>query len=118
MAVKSFTLPSSADLEPVLRRLTELVPDARIALAHGQMPTSQLEEVMGGFVDEILLSTHIVEAGLDIPKANTIIVHRADRCGLSQLYQLQGRVGRSKVRAYAYLTLPPGRSSPNGDAPA
>ena len=108
-----YVCPRIADLEPVQRRLTELVPDARIAVAHGQMPTSQLEEVMGGFVDgryEILLSTHIVEAGLDIPKANTIIVHRADRFGLSQLYQLRGRVGRSKVRAYAYLTLPPGQA--------
>ena len=108
-----YVCPRIADLESVQRRLTELVPDARIAVAHGQMPTSQLEEVMGGFVDgryEILLSTHIVEAGLDIPKANTIIVHRADRFGLSQLYQLRGRVGRSKVRAYAYLTLPPGQA--------
>ena len=89
------------------------MPDARIALAHGQMPTSHLEEVMGEFVDgrhDILLSTQIVEAGLDIPSANTIIVHRADRFGLSQLYQLRGRVGRSKMRAYAYLTLPPGQT--------
>ena len=108
-----YVCPRIADLEAVQHRLKDLVPDARIAVAHGQMPTSQLEEVMGGFVDgryEILLSTHIVEAGLDIPKANTIIVHRADRFGLSQLYQLRGRVGRSKVRAYAYLTLPPGQA--------
>ncbi|MEL0112788.1 MAG: TRCF domain-containing protein [Rickettsiales bacterium] len=89
------------------------MPDARMAVAHGQMPMAALEEVMNGFVEgryDILLSTHIVEAGLDIPKANTIIVHRADRFGLSQLYQLRGRVGRSKVRAYAYLTLPPGQT--------
>ena len=108
-----YVCPRIADLDHVYRRLVELVPDARIALAHGQMPTAQLEEVMGGFVDgryDILLSTHIVEAGLDIPKANTIIVHRADRFGLSQLYQLRGRVGRSKMRAYAYLTLPPGQT--------
>ena len=107
-----YVCPRITDLEHVQRRLVELVPDARIAVAHGQMPTSQLEEVMGGFIDgryDILLSTQIVEAGLDIPKANTIIVHRADRFGLSQLYQLRGRVGRSKMRAYAYLTLPPGQ---------
>ena len=108
-----YVCPRIADLDHVHRRLTELVPDAKMAVAHGQMPTAELEEVMSGFVEgrfDILLSTHIVEAGLDIPKANTIIVHRADRFGLSQLYQLRGRVGRSKTRAYAYLTLPPGQT--------
>lgn len=108
-----YVCPRIADLDHVHRRLKELVPDAKLAVAHGQMPTAELEDVMSGFVEgrfDILLSTHIVEAGLDIPKANTIIVHRADRFGLSQLYQLRGRVGRSKVRAYAYLTLPPGQA--------
>ncbi len=108
-----YVCPRIADLDHVQRRISELVPDARMAVAHGQMPMAALEEVMNGFVEgryDILLSTHIVEAGLDIPKANTIIVHRADRFGLSQLYQLRGRVGRSKVRAYAYLTLPPGQT--------
>lgn len=108
-----YVCPRIADLDHVQNRLSELVPDARIAIAHGQMPTSHLEEVMGEFVEgrhDILLSTQIVEAGLDIPTANTIIVHRADRFGLSQLYQLRGRVGRSKMRAYAYLTIPPGQT--------
>ena len=108
-----YVCPRISDLEHVFRRLSELVPDARIASAHGQMATGPLEEVMTRFVNgefDILLSTHIIEAGLDIPKANTIVVHRSDRFGLSQLYQLRGRVGRSKVRAYAYLTLPPGQT--------
>jgi transcription-repair coupling factor (superfamily II helicase) len=78
-------------------------------VAHGRMPASELERVMGAFDDgnfDLLLSTNIIESGLDIPSANTLIVHRADMFGLGQLYQLRGRVGRSKLRAYAYLTLP------------
>ena len=113
-----YVCPRIVDLDPVRERLEKLVPEARLAVAHGQMPASALEEVMGEFMDgnvDILLSTHIIEAGLDIPTANTIIVHRADRFGLSQLYQLRGRVGRAKVRAYAYLTLPP-RQNPTKDA--
>ena len=81
--------------------------------AHGQMAASQVEERMSAFYDrkyDVLLSTSIVESGLDIPSANTLIVHRADRFGLAQLYQLRGRVGRSKARAYAYLTMPADRS--------
>jgi transcription-repair coupling factor (superfamily II helicase) len=81
----------------------------RVAVAHGQMPSAVLEDIMSAFYDgkyDVLLSTTIVESGLDIPAANTLIVHRADRFGLSQLYQLRGRVGRAKVRAYALLTLP------------
>jgi transcription-repair coupling factor (superfamily II helicase) len=85
------------------------VPEMRVAVAHGQMPSTVLEDIMSAFYDgkyDVLLSTTIVESGLDIPAANTLIVHRADRFGLSQLYQLRGRVGRAKVRAYALLTLP------------
>ena len=85
------------------------MPEVRVAVAHGQMPSAVLEDIMSAFYDgkyDVLLSTTIVESGLDIPTANTLIVHRADMFGLAQLYQLRGRVGRSKVRAYALFTLP------------
>jgi transcription-repair coupling factor (superfamily II helicase) len=87
-----------------------LVPEARVAVAHGQMPERQLEHVMLAFVEgraDVLAATTIVENGLDIPRANTLIVNRADRYGLAQLYQLRGRVGRADRRAYAYLLVPP-----------
>jgi transcription-repair coupling factor (superfamily II helicase) len=89
--------------------LTELVPKARLGVAHGQMGHHQLEQVMGRFVDrelDVLLATSIIESGLDIPAANTIVVNRADHFGLAQLYQIRGRVGRSRERAYAYLLVP------------
>jgi transcription-repair coupling factor (superfamily II helicase) len=107
-----YVCPRIADLPRVQDRLAKLVPEARIGIAHGRMPASQLERVMAGFLEgrfDVLLSTNIIESGLDIPEANTMIVHRADRFGLSQLYQIRGRIGRSKIRAYAYLTLPPGQ---------
>jgi transcription-repair coupling factor (superfamily II helicase) len=90
--------------------ITRLVPEARVAVGHGQMNEEELERVMVEFVGhkyDVLLATTIIENGLDIPNANTIIVNRADRFGLSQLYQLRGRVGRSDRRAYAYLLVPP-----------
>jgi transcription-repair coupling factor (superfamily II helicase) len=90
--------------------ITRLVPEARIAVAHGQMSEDALERVMVDFVAhkyDVLLATTIIENGLDIPNANTIVINRADRYGLSQLYQLRGRVGRSDRRAYAYLLIPP-----------
>jgi transcription-repair coupling factor (superfamily II helicase) len=93
--------------------LREQVPEVKFVTAHGQMSASQVEERMSAFYDrkyDVLLSTTIVESGLDIPSANTLIVHRADRFGLAQLYQLRGRVGRAKTRAYAYLTMPADRS--------
>jgi transcription-repair coupling factor (superfamily II helicase) len=80
------------------------VPELKVAVAHGQMPPTELEDIMNAFYDgryDVLLSTTIVESGLDVPTANTLIVHRADMFGLAQLYQLRGRVGRSKVRAFA-----------------
>ncbi|HEX7624656.1 MAG TPA: transcription-repair coupling factor, partial [Anaeromyxobacteraceae bacterium] len=89
--------------------VTELVPKARVGVAHGQMAQHKLEEVMGKFVAkelDVLLATSIIESGLDIPSANTIIVNRADHFGLAQLYQIRGRVGRSRERAYAYLLVP------------
>lgn len=96
-------------IEVMRTKLQELVPDARIVVGHGQMHADDLEEVMTKFVNgeaDVLLSTTIIESGLDIPNANTIIIDRADRFGLSQLYQLRGRVGRYKHQAYAYLLLP------------
>ncbi len=93
--------------------LQEMVPEARIAVAHGQMNEHELEKIMVGFWDreyDVLVSTTIVESGLDIPNANTLIIDRADMYGLSQLHQLRGRVGRGKERAYAYFLYPPERS--------
>ena len=100
------------DVESILRmqrELQELVPDARIGVAHGQMPERELEKVMLDFHKQrfnVLLSTTIIESGIDIPNANTIIINRADKFGLAQLHQLRGRVGRSHHRAYAYLVIP------------
>ncbi|UCH76163.1 MAG: transcription-repair coupling factor [Rhodospirillales bacterium] len=107
-----YVCPRIADLSRVLARVTELLPEATVGVAHGRMPAKQLEQTMTEFLEgryDILLSTNIIESGLDIPEANTMIVHRADRFGLAQLYQMRGRIGRSKIRAYAYLTLPPGQ---------
>ncbi|MDX2177544.1 MAG: transcription-repair coupling factor [Candidatus Sumerlaeia bacterium] len=100
-----------ATIQEVAKRLNEIVPHARVAVAHGQMDEGDLEDVMLAFVDrdfDILVATTIIESGLDIPNCNTIIINRADTLGLSQLYQLRGRVGREKRRAYAYLIVPQG----------
>ncbi len=102
-----YVTPRISDIADLKQRISELVPTARLAVAHGQLPPSELEDIMNGFYDgqyDILLSTAIIESGLDIPTANTIIINRADRFGLSQLYQMRGRVGRGKIRAYAYFT--------------
>ena len=96
-------------IERVRTRIQQLVPKARILIGHGRMPEDELEEVMHAFVcgkADVLISTTIIESGLDIPNANTILIDRADRFGLSDLYQLRGRVGRSDHKAYAYLLLP------------
>jgi len=109
--------PRIADLPDLEEWLRDEVPEVKAVTAHGQMGASEVEERIGAFYDkkyDVLLSTTIVESGLDIPSANTLIVHRADRFGLAQLYQLRGRVGRSKTRAYAYLTTPPERSLTEG----
>jgi transcription-repair coupling factor (superfamily II helicase) len=97
------------DIYSVAERLRTLVPAARIVVGHGQMETDELEDVMAKFVNgeaDVLVSTTIIESGIDIPNANTIIIDRADRFGLSDLYQLRGRVGRYKHQAYAYLMIP------------
>ncbi|MFL6690733.1 MAG: transcription-repair coupling factor [Alphaproteobacteria bacterium] len=104
-----YVCPRIKDLRETEEFLRDTVPEVKFAVGHGQMPAHQLEDVMTAFYDgkiDVLVSTNIVESGLDIPTANTLIVHRGDRFGLSQLYQLRGRIGRSKSRAYAYLTTP------------
>jgi transcription-repair coupling factor (superfamily II helicase) len=104
-----YVVPRISDLAGVEQFLREQVPEVKFVVGHGQMAPTQLEEVMSAFYDgqyDVLLATTIVESGLDIPTANTLIIHRADMFGLSQLYQLRGRVGRAKARAYAYLTTP------------
>ena len=104
-----YVCPRIEDLDEAAAFLRTNVPEAKFVIAHGQMAATELEDKIGAFYDgkyDILLSTAIVESGLDIPRANTMIVHRADMFGLAQLYQLRGRVGRSKVRAYALFTMP------------
>ena len=106
-------------------KLAELLPEARIAIAHGQMPERELERVMRDFVAQrhnLLLCSTIIETGIDVPTANTIVIARADKFGLAQLHQLRGRVGRSHHQAYAYLLVPDvegpdqaGRAAAGGD---
>ncbi|MEM9331396.1 MAG: transcription-repair coupling factor [Pseudomonadota bacterium] len=108
-----YVCPRVSDIEERRRFLEEQVPELKVAVAHGQMAPGELDDVMNAFYDgqyDVLLSTTIVESGLDIPTANTLIVHRSDMFGLAQLYQLRGRVGRSKTRAYAIFTLPVNKS--------
>jgi transcription-repair coupling factor (superfamily II helicase) len=108
-----YVCPRIADLEEQADFLKSYVPEVKFRMAHGRMAPTELEDIMSGFYDrkfDVLLSTTIVESGLDISTANTLIIHRADMFGLAQLYQLRGRVGRSKQRAYALLTTPPNRT--------
>jgi transcription-repair coupling factor (superfamily II helicase) len=104
-------VPRLEDMPKMQARLREIVPEAKVVEAHGRLSPTELERVMTEFGDgkyDILLSTNIVESGLDMPAVNTLVIHRADMFGLGQLYQLRGRVGRGKQRGYAYLTWPPG----------
>lgn len=106
-----YVCPRIKDMKDVEDSLKEIVPELKIVSAHGQMTPTELEDRMTAFYDgqyDVLLATNIIESGIDIATANTMIVHRADMFGLSQLYQIRGRIGRSKVRAYAYLTYQPG----------
>jgi transcription-repair coupling factor (superfamily II helicase) len=108
-----YVCPRIEDIAEVQAFLTSEVPEAKVGVAHGQMPAQELESVMTAFYEgqyDILLSTAIVESGLDIPSANTLIIHRADMFGLAALYQLRGRVGRGKTRAYALFTVPANRT--------
>ncbi len=105
-----YVVPRISDLREIEEFLNEQLPELTYVIAHGQMAAGELDDRMNAFYDgkyDVLLATTIVESGLDIPTANTMVVHRADMFGLSQLYQIRGRVGRSKARAYAYLTTKP-----------
>jgi transcription-repair coupling factor (superfamily II helicase) len=107
-----YVCPRIADLKDLEEGLKTLVPELKLLVAHGQLPTEELEDKMTAFYEgayDILLSTSIIESGLDIPNANTMIIHRAEMFGLAQLYQMRGRIGRSKQRAYAYLTFEAGK---------
>ncbi len=109
-----FVVPRIRDIEEMEPRLKTLLPEIKIRHAHGGMAPTELDEIMNDFVDgkiDMLLSTTIIESGIDISEANTMIIYRAEMFGLSQLYQLRGRVGRGKVRAYAYLMLSPKKLS-------
>lgn len=108
-----YVCPRIEDIDEVRVFLASEVPEAKVGVAHGQMPAQELESVMTAFYEgqyDVLLSTAIVESGLDIPSANTLIIHRADMFGLAALYQLRGRVGRGKTRAYALFTVPANRT--------
>lgn len=107
-----YVVPRISDLADAMEFFQTYVPEVKTVIAHGQMAPGEIEDKMNAFYDgkyDVLIATTIVESGLDIPTANTLIIHRADMFGLSQLYQLRGRVGRSKARAYAYFTVPPRR---------
>jgi transcription-repair coupling factor (superfamily II helicase) len=105
-----YVCPRISDMEELEKDLRTLVPELKIVAAHGQMSADEIEEKMSAFYEgafDVLLSTNIVESGLDIPNANTMVIHRSEMFGLAQLYQLRGRIGRAKQRAYAYLTYEP-----------
>ncbi|MEM7072065.1 MAG: transcription-repair coupling factor [Pseudomonadota bacterium] len=107
-----YVAPRIKDLSRLEERLRGLVPDLRILIAHGAMREQELEQVMGNFIAgqaDLLLATNIVESGLDVARANTMIVHRSDLFGLAQLHQLRGRIGRTNIRAYCYFTITPDR---------
>ncbi|MBU1173975.1 MAG: transcription-repair coupling factor [Alphaproteobacteria bacterium] len=107
-----YVVPRIMDQSDIATFLSEQVPEISFVVANGQLPPGQLDDIMNAFYDgkfDVLLSTTIIESGLDIPNANTLIVHRADRFGLAQLYQIRGRIGRSKTRAYAVFTVPADR---------
>lgn len=104
-----YVTPRIADIGRIEEFLRERVPEVKYVIAHGQMSPGALDDIMSAFYDgqyDVLVSTSIIESGIDIPTANTMIINRADKFGLAQLYQMRGRVGRSKTRAYAYLTMP------------
>ncbi len=112
-----YVAPRIADLNGIAEFLTEELPELKYKVAHGQMSAGELEDIMTAYYEgkfDVLVSTTIIESGLDIPTANTMIIHHADMFGLSQLYQLRGRVGRSKQRAYAYLTTSPRKALTSG----
>ncbi|MFI3242423.1 MAG: transcription-repair coupling factor [Alphaproteobacteria bacterium] len=104
-----FVCPRVSDIFELHKELTELLPDIKVLVANGQMSPAKLEDVMTSFADgeaDVLLATTIIESGIDLPSVNTMIIHRSDMFGLAQLYQLKGRIGRSKTRGYCYFTVP------------
>jgi transcription-repair coupling factor (superfamily II helicase) len=104
-----YVCPRIEDLDAVAAEIRRIVPEIRLVIAHGRLPARRLEAAMTAFYEgkaDLLVSTSIIESGLDLPRVNTLVVHRSDMFGLAQLYQLRGRIGRAKMRAYAYLTLP------------
>jgi transcription-repair coupling factor (superfamily II helicase) len=112
-----YVCPKISDIPTVTGQIAEILPEARVRAVHGQVAAAEIERTMTAFLEgafDIMVSTNIIESGLDLPNVNTIIIHRADMFGLGQLYQLRGRVGRSRVRAYAYLTLAPRRAPTRG----
>ena len=114
-----YVAPRISNLEEIAEFLTEQVPEVKFQIAHGQMSPGQLEDIMSAFYDgkfDVLVATTIIESGLDVPTANTLIVHHAELFGLAQLYQIRGRVGRSKTRAYAYITTAPNKKMTDGAA--
>jgi len=107
-----YVVPKIKDQPDIAEFLRQQVPEVSFVVANGQMPPSELDDIMNNFYDgkfDVLVATTIVESGLDIPNANTLVVHRADNFGLAQLYQIRGRIGRAKQRAYALFTIPPDR---------
>ncbi len=113
-----YVCPRVKDVEELEPKLKELIPEVKIVAAHGRISPEKLDQIMQSFYEgayDVILCTTIVESGLDVPTANNLVIHRADMFGLGQLYQIRGRVGRSKVRAYAYLTIPP-KHMPTKDA--
>ncbi len=114
-----YVAPRIKDLDDIAEFMREDLPELKFKIAHGQMSAGELEDIMTAFYEgkfDVLASTSIVESGLDVPTANTMIIHKADMFGLAQLYQLRGRVGRSKQRAYAYLTTSPRKKLTDGAA--
>ena len=110
-----YVCPKIKDLPAIMEEIKAIAPDIRTVAVHGQMPPTDIEDAMTRFYNgqyDMLVSTNIIESGLDLPNVNTMFIHRSDMFGLAQLYQLRGRVGRGKRRAYAYLTIPPGRKLP------
>jgi transcription-repair coupling factor (superfamily II helicase) len=108
-----YVSPRVEDLVGIKAQLKELIPELRVIIAHGKMPAAELDQIMNDFYDhsyDVLLSTTIIESGIDVTNANTLIVHRSDLFGLAQLYQLRGRIGRGKIRGYAYFTMPEGET--------
>ena len=104
-----YVCPRVSDIRSIIDQLNNMVPEVKVSIAHGQMNVKDLEITMEEFCHgdyDVLVSTTIIESGLDIPRANTIIIHRSDMFGLSQLYQLRGRIGRGSDRAHAYLLMP------------